>query len=1577
MPTPLPSSFASAAAGNAHDSSRRGDGTAGGEWSRSRMNGATQTFRRPSVAINPSHSRDTSQPASATTPTAGAYSQQMPSNYPSSALRNGAGSDTRYSKEQLLNLYKAQRESGALNKNVADHFAADWNPRADTSPVNGAWGRREDSKDNPSGPEVCWDHGGQMEPLGLVDMTDDEKELFTLSVNSPLKPPPTNASKENAATGTGGRKSSISYTQGHMNNYNTASPSSARPGPRRRETGDSTGNPMSPTAGGTRFFRDEPNTATPPPSLLRRKTDFRDNSSTSRWEEKEKESANREGGSEVASPFGSLKRSSTNPLNVAPGGGNSPWGPSASHSASFSPMGAFGAFSLGTNTAQTPTAEKKAGFGSLRGESRLKGLFSKDSTEDMSASIKEKTSLSSLERLAEGEGDKRSQSPWGETVKTRAGRSETNPFSEEMRSGSAALGGSQDVSMPSQAAPDQLGFSAFGMTSSIPGFRELMQSHENSRNPTPSLLQGHEPTSPTNTNPYQSPHGERGGGVGVGADVDDVETDGSDIQNTHHPGLTGLRDPASAFGSIRRVGSGMDLPSIDRSQTSSAAGNRSFSGLGGLGGLSSLGGAGGWPTSGAVGTPTRERSAFAGGFGDPIFGSMADLQSPSLSTLGGSGLFSSHPGGISGTGSLGRSSKLGSLFPAAMQEQMQADHPARPDLGSLEESMRQADAQQADKAGQVNAPATTSTSQTPVSAVGSIPPSMTAEGAPPSQTPGPPGGGLGVPPAQQRTMVMPDRMRWIYRDPQGNIQGPWTGLEMHDWFKAGFFSPDLQIKKLEDPEFEPLAQLVRRIGNSREPFLVPQIGIPHGPEPNPTGTWTTNNAGTAQPPFPGSFPSFGTTLTAEQQNALERRKQEEQYLMARQKEHLAQQQALMKQMQFQGVPHGIHPHQLQHHSSAHSLHSQPSFGSIASPVGFQPSPIQGPMQQQQQQQQQQQPPVGGFFDAAAPLRSGGLPNVGPQMLGTDLGSSQDQLPALLDRLNVNRNDPFAFGSPASLTARQPDSLFHSQQVASILQDRARLQQEQEQFDSTQGDSLFDQQAREDRLRQFQALRGQEGDLGLPTHPAMESLEDEGETLTSQELAAGVAALEASQEGTEPVLTLSQQVQKAASAQREQQEQEQQQQEQQQQQLQQEEQAQIEAAWGGAGLVKADSAMPQPFPPPPSASPLPAPAAQRNRQNVAESLAANSRSQTQTPVEAPTTSIAPWAKEANELPKGPSLKEIQEAEARNAAQKEELAAAARRAQMLAEQERLSQAQTQAAPGLPSTANWASAGSPATPSSAGSVWNNKGQTPSSGTAKKTLAQIQKEEEARKQRMAAAAAAAQTAAAMTASVAPPTTSPPAPSSTGKRYADLASKAPAAVPSPVSAAATTAGVGGSAWTTVGAGGKAKAPPAAPSGPRSTSGPAPLPASPARPKPATVISAPRTVTVGSTPPANPNRAVEEFTKWAKLTLGKGLNSSINVDDFVQQLLLLPADSEIISDSVYANSQTLDGRRFAEDFIRRRKMADKGIVDPAVASALAEQSTGGWSEVAKKGSSSSNVQREEDNSSAAFKVVAPRKKGKR
>ncbi len=106
-------------------------------------------------------------------------------------------------------------------------------------------------------------------------------------------------------------------------------------------------------------------------------------------------------------------------------------------------------------------------------------------------------------------------------------------------------------------------------------------------------------------------------------------------------------------------------------------------------------------------------------------------------------------------------------------------------------------------------------------------------------------------------------------------------------------------------------------------------------------------------------------------------------------------------------------------------------------------------------------------------------------------------------------------------------------------------------------------------------------------------------------------------------------------------------------------------------------------------------------------------------------------------------------------------------------------------------------------------------------------------------------------------------------------------------------------------------------------------------------------------------------------------------------LLQLPPEIEIISDSVYASSQTLDGRRFAEEFVRRRKLADTGIVEPAPgppgmvaggADGKNANAGGGWSEVAKKpgakdkddGAGAGNV-----NANASFKVVAGKKKGKR
>jgi len=73
----------------------------------------------------------------------------------------------------------------------------------------------------------------------------------------------------------------------------------------------------------------------------------------------------------------------------------------------------------------------------------------------------------------------------------------------------------------------------------------------------------------------------------------------------------------------------------------------------------------------------------------------------------------------------------------------------------------------------------------------------------------------------------------------------------------------------------------------------------------------------------------------------------------------------------------------------------------------------------------------------------------------------------------------------------------------------------------------------------------------------------------------------------------------------------------------------------------------------------------------------------------------------------------------------------------------------------------------------------------------------------------------------------------------------------------------------------------------------------------------------------------------------------------------------------------MDGRRFAEEYLRRRKLADKGIIEPAKTGSASgfnggEKSGGGWSEVAKKG-----PPKEETSSTAGFKVVPNKKKGKK
>ena len=87
-----------------------------------------------------------------------------------------------------------------------------------------------------------------------------------------------------------------------------------------------------------------------------------------------------------------------------------------------------------------------------------------------------------------------------------------------------------------------------------------------------------------------------------------------------------------------------------------------------------------------------------------------------------------------------------------------------------------------------------------------------------------------------------------------------------------------------------------------------------------------------------------------------------------------------------------------------------------------------------------------------------------------------------------------------------------------------------------------------------------------------------------------------------------------------------------------------------------------------------------------------------------------------------------------------------------------------------------------------------------------------------------------------------------------------------------------------------------------------------------------------------------------------------------------PSDSEIIADTIYTVSSTMDGRRWAEEYIKRREAAGSGVViDAGTATA---GGAGGWNEVAKR----PQAQQQPSNvpeTNNAFRVVAGKKKGGR
>ncbi|KAJ6669174.1 hypothetical protein lerEdw1_007983 [Lerista edwardsae] len=67
--------------------------------------------------------------------------------------------------------------------------------------------------------------------------------------------------------------------------------------------------------------------------------------------------------------------------------------------------------------------------------------------------------------------------------------------------------------------------------------------------------------------------------------------------------------------------------------------------------------------------------------------------------------------------------------------------------------------------------------------------------------------------------------KWYYKDPQGEIQGPFSNQEMTEWFQAGYFTMSLLVKRACDDSFQPLGDIMKMWG--RVPFTPAPPPPPH------------------------------------------------------------------------------------------------------------------------------------------------------------------------------------------------------------------------------------------------------------------------------------------------------------------------------------------------------------------------------------------------------------------------------------------------------------------------------------------------------------------------------------------------------------------------------------------------------------------------------------------------------------------------------------------------------------------------------------------------------------------------------
>ncbi|KAJ6799936.1 uncharacterized protein M6B38_204310 [Iris pallida] len=100
-------------------------------------------------------------------------------------------------------------------------------------------------------------------------------------------------------------------------------------------------------------------------------------------------------------------------------------------------------------------------------------------------------------------------------------------------------------------------------------------------------------------------------------------------------------------------------------------------------------------------------------------------------------------------------------------------------------------------------------------------------------------------------LIPPEELTLLYRDPQGDLQGPFLGVDIIQWFKQGFFGIDLPVCLSDAPEdtpFQPLGELMPhlKLDSDSSPVYT-------GEQSEPSDTMRSNTeANNAGPDFTAS-----------------------------------------------------------------------------------------------------------------------------------------------------------------------------------------------------------------------------------------------------------------------------------------------------------------------------------------------------------------------------------------------------------------------------------------------------------------------------------------------------------------------------------------------------------------------------------------------------------------------------------------------------------------------------------------------------------------------------------------------------